>query len=88
MYEAVEFVEKERGADPVERVLGQRSTVDDAVTVARAAWEAFDASGEDAYAWWLVREKGASLARWIADNHSRKEFVLDLRSGELIEVRI
>lgn len=88
MFEAVEFVEKERGADPIERVLGQRSTVDEAVKVARAAWDAFDASGEDAYAWWLVREPGAKLARWIADNHSRKEFVLDLRSGELIEVRV
>jgi hypothetical protein len=88
VFEAVEFVEKERGADPIERILEQRPTVDEAVKVAKAAWDAFEASGEDAYAWWLVRGRGAKLALWIADNHSRKQFVLDLRSGELIEVRV
>lgn len=88
MYEAVEFVERERGADPTERTLGRAPTVDEAVVIARAAWREFEASGQDLYAWWLVREPGASLARWIADNHSRKEFVLDLRSGGLIEVRV
>jgi hypothetical protein len=88
MYEAVEFVEIERGADPTERVLGRALTVDEAVIVARAAWHEFDTSGQDLYAWWLVREPGVTLALWIADNHSRKEFVLDIRTGELIEVRV
>ena len=87
MYEAVEFVEKERGADPTERVLGRAPTMDETVAIARAAWHEFEASGQDLYAWWLVREPGATLALWIADNKSRKEFVLDLRTGELIQVR-
>jgi hypothetical protein len=88
MYEAIEFVEKVTGADATEGVLGQSDTVDGAIAVAKKAWRQFEASGVDLYAWWLVRETGATVARWIADNHSGKEFVLDIRSGELLEVRI
>jgi predicted nicotinamide N-methyase len=43
-------------------------------------------SGREDYAWWIVRQPGARLARWIADNHTGKEYVLDLTSGELVEV--
>lgn len=87
MYEAIEFVERVPGADATERVLGQAQTVDDAISAAKQAWRQFEASGVNLYAWWLVRESGETLARWIADNHSRKEFVLDITSGELLEVR-
>jgi hypothetical protein len=41
---------------------------------------------ETEYAWWLVRENGARLANFIADSNSDKEFVLDLTSGELVEI--
>lgn len=44
-------------------------------------------SGSTDYAWWIVREQGASLANFIVDSKSRKEFVVDLRSGTLTEVR-
>jgi hypothetical protein len=33
-----------------------------------------------------VRKTGARLAEFIADSTSNKEFVLDLSSGELVEV--
>lgn len=86
MFEAVEFIDRKAHptAPPEERVLGTYAEEADAVAVARAARAAFEQS-ED-YAWWLVRQSGARLARWIADSRSVKEFVLDLRSGELIEV--
>lgn len=86
MFEAVEFIDrKERpGAPPEERLLGTFNTETDAVARARSARDSFGRS-ED-YAWWIVRQEGARLARWIADSRSQKEFVLDLTSGELIEV--
>jgi hypothetical protein len=34
----------------------------------------------------VVRKKGATLAEFIADSKSAKEFVLDIRSGQLVEV--
>ena len=88
MFEAVEFVERKDtpGAPVEERILGQFETEGDAVIEARAAREAFLLVGSDDYAWWTVRQRGARLARWIADSRSDKEFVLDLRSGQLVEV--
>jgi hypothetical protein len=85
MFEAVQFVER-RGADPVETVLGDYELEDDAVEAARKARQEFSLSGSDDYVWWIVRKKGARLANFIADSKSDKEFVLDLRSGELLEV--
>ena len=86
-YEAVENVEPRasHGAAIEERVLGLRATEDEAIALARSAREAFIAGGSTDYAWWIVREPGMTLARWIADSTSSKEFVLDLRSGELVE---
>lgn len=86
MFEAVEFIDrKEHPTEPPEeRVLGTFSDETEAVGVARRARDAFD-HPED-YAWWIVRQSGARLARWIADSRSAKEFVLDLTSGELVEV--
>lgn len=86
-FEAVESVEPKasHGASIVERVLATMATEDEAIAHARAAREVFIASGSTDYAWWIVREPGMTLARWIADSTSSKEFVLDLRSGELVE---
>ncbi|HKX74368.1 MAG TPA: hypothetical protein VJR05_03175 [Acidimicrobiia bacterium] len=86
MYEAVEFVEPRlpAGAPISERLIGRYAVEAEAVDAARKAREAFRQS-ED-YAWWIVREEGAQLARWIADNRSHKEFALDLRTGTLVEI--
>lgn len=86
MFEAVQYIDRKADltAPPEENVLGEFADETQAVEVARAAREAFD-QPED-YAWWLVRQSGARLARWIADSRSDREFVLDLSSGELVEV--
>ena len=86
MFEAVEFIDRKAnpGAPPEERLLGEFAREADAVIVARAERDSF-ANPED-YAWWIVRQQGARLARWIADSRSSKEFALDLTSGELVEV--
>lgn len=86
-YEAVEHFElRDRPGDPPTlRLLGVSSSEDEAIAIARRAREAFVSSGRTDYAWWVVREPGMTLARWIADSTSDKEFVLDLRSGELVE---
>lgn len=86
MFEAVEFVEPRlpAGAPIFERLVGHYIVEEDAVQAARKARESFQRS-ED-YAWWIVREEGAQLARWIADNRSHKEFALDLRTGTLVEI--
>jgi hypothetical protein len=42
--------------------------------------------GSTDYAWWIVRKSGATIAEYIADSKSNKEFVLDITSGQLVEV--
>lgn len=86
MFEAVEFVEESSGAEPKETVLGEYETEREAVASARDAKSQFAQTGSENYAWWLVRRKDAALAEFISDSKSDKEFVLDLNSGELIEV--
>jgi hypothetical protein len=86
MFEAVQFIELRDRPEPIEKALGDFTEETDAVTAARTAREAFFETGSDDYAWWIVRKKGARLANFIADSKSDKEFVLDLRSGELIEI--
>lgn len=86
MFEAVQFVEPMGEPEPTETVLGEHAIEADAVDAARAARETFLATGSVDYAWWIVREQGARLANFIADSKSNKEFVLDLRSGELVEL--
>lgn len=86
MFEAVEFIERREEPEPREQLLGEFQEESDAVEVARQARKVFAESGSDDYAWWIVRKKGARLANFIADSKSKKEFVLDLRSGELMEV--
>lgn len=88
MFEIVQFVEHEPGDEAVVTHLGLSDDFDRAVAIARKTWQEFEeADNGEAYAWWVVREPGAQLARWIADNHSHKEFVVDVRSGALVEIR-
>lgn len=86
MFEAVEFIEVRTSPDPSQTVLGEFVEEVDAVDSARTARARFLDSSSTDYAWWIVRKKGARLANFIADSKSEKEFVLDLRTGELIEV--
>lgn len=86
MFEAVQFVELRGRVAPRGTILGEFDEETAAVESAREAREAFLTIGSDDYAWWIVREKGASLASFISDSTSGKEFVLDLRTGELVEV--
>lgn len=85
MFEVAEFIDRRDmpGAPPEESILGTFQDETEAVERARTARAAF--TGDD-YAWWIVRQPGATLARWIADSRSHKEFVLDLTTGELVEV--
>jgi hypothetical protein len=86
MFEAVEFIEAPGQPEPSEKVVGEFADEIDAVSAARAAKVDFAMSASKAYAWWVVREQGAQLAHFIADSKSDKEFVLDLTSGQLVEV--
>jgi hypothetical protein len=86
MFEAVQFIERRGSAEPDEVVLGEYVEETEAVGSARAARDAFADTGSDDYAWWIVRKQGARLANFISDSKSSKEFVLDLSSGELVEV--
>ena len=86
MFEAVQFIEKLDRTQPLETTLGEFPDEDKAVGVARGARAAFLESGDQDYAWWVVRVSGAPLASFIADSKSDKEFALDLTSGELVEI--
>ena len=86
MFEAVQFIEYRDVPEPEETILGEHSDELEAVEIARQGRRAFMQTGSDDYAWWVVREKGARLANFISDSKSDKEFVLDLTSGELVEI--
>lgn len=86
MFEAVQFIERRGLPEPDETVLGEYAGETAAIESARISRTMFMDHGSGDYAWWIVREKGARLANFIADSKSDKEFVLDLNSGELVEV--
>jgi len=86
MFEAVEFIELRGQPKPTERLVGEFHDEMTAVEAARAAKVDFMEAGSNEYAWWMVRKSGASLAQFIADSKSDKEFVLDLTTGQLVEV--
>ena len=86
MFEAVEFVEKQGEFEPTETLLGEFGSEHEAVQAARAGRDRFKGTESHDYAWWIVRKTGASLAQFIADSTSDKEFVLDLNSGELVQI--
>lgn len=87
MFEAIQSIDsRERPGSPIEETnLGVFTAESEAIEVAREARDGFFASGSSDFAWWIVRPVGARLAHWIADSNSEKEFVLDLRSGQLVE---
>lgn len=87
MFEAVQFVEYRDKPEPEQTLLGDFQLETDAVEIARQKRQEFVDSGSDEYAWWVVRKKGARLANFIADSKSDKEFVLDLTTGEVVEVK-
>ncbi len=92
MFEVVEFTDVRPSAEnpnpaPIERMMGTFDREAAAIEAARAAREAYAGTGREGYVWWTVRQPGARLANWIADSHSPKEFMLDLTTGELVEVK-
>ena len=86
MFEAIQFIERPSRPEPMESHLGEFEDEMAAVEAARGARREFMTGSEAEYAWWVVRKQGAQLANFIADSKSDKEFVLDLSSGELVEV--
>lgn len=88
MHEAVQFVERRGLYEPEETILGSFEGEMEAVEVARTAKQEFMATGSDDFAWWIVREVGATLAEFISDSTSDKEFVVDLTTGNLVEVPV
>jgi hypothetical protein len=87
VFEAIQNIDfRDRPGAPIEEThIGTFASETDALEAARAARDAFMASGRLDFAWWIVRPVGARLAHWIADSNSDKEYVLDLRSGQLVE---
>ena len=86
MFEAVEFTEVRGREEPDQRVIGTYPDEISAVEAVRAAKTDFVETGSEDFAWWVVRQPGATLAQFISDSRSDKEFVLDLTTGQLIEV--
>jgi len=86
MFEAVQFVEVRDREEPDQVVIGTFPDEVGAVEATRAAKAAYAELGLEDFAWWVVRQPGARLAQFIADSRSDKEFVLDLSTGQLIEV--
>ncbi len=86
MFEAVQFTELREQPEPQETPLGVFDDELGAVEATRAARDVFMDSGSDDYAWWVVRQPGTRLAQFISDSKSDKEFVLDVTSGELVEL--
>ena len=74
------------GRSPISGSIGTYPDEIGAVEAVRAAKTDFVESGSEDFAWWVVRQPGATLAQFISDSKSDKEFVLDLTTGELIEV--
>jgi hypothetical protein len=86
MFEAVEFTEVRGSDEPDQRVIGTFPDEIGAVKAVRSAKTEFVESGSEDFAWWVVRQPGATLAQFISDSKSNKEFVVDLTTGQLIEV--
>ena len=86
MFEVMQFTDLKHppGQPIIEERLGIYGAEQDAVDVARVAMQNYVASEGEDYVWWIVRSEGSTLARWIADSRDQQEFVLDLRSGQLV----
>ncbi len=86
MFETVEYIEIRERPEPDAKVVAVSATEGEAIEAARAARLRYLENGDTSFGWWTVREQGADLALFIADSRSAKEFVLDLTSGQLVEV--
>ncbi len=91
MFEAVEFIDvrptvEQPNPSPKERLLGAFDSESESIEAGRRARAEYHAAGRDEYVWWIVRPAGAKLAQWIADSRNTKEFVLDITSGQLVEI--
>lgn len=91
VFEAVEFTDvrptvEQPNPSPLERLLGTFESEVEAIEAGRSARAEYHAAGGDEYVWWIVRPAGAKLAQWIADSRNAKEFVLDITSGQLVEI--
>ncbi len=87
MYECIVTVDRiENSSSTIhQETIGEFADERTAVSAARHDRASFIDSGCSDYAWWVVRRRGEQLAKWIADSRSEREFVLDLRSGQLVE---
>lgn len=91
MFEVMEYTDVRPSIDnpnptPLERSIGVFEVEQDAVEAGRGVRTEFLESDRQDYTWWTVRQPGSRLASWIADSHSPKEFMLDLNTGELVEM--
>ena len=86
MFEVMQFTDMKHppGQPIIEQKLGAYDSEPDAVEIARSSMDNYVASAGDDYVWWIVRAEGSTLARWIADSRDQQEYVLDLRSGQLV----
>lgn len=86
MFEVLQFTDLKHppGQPIIEEKIGVYASEEDAVEVARSTMEGYLAAAGEDYVWWIVRSEGSTLARWIADSRDQQEFVLDLRSGQLV----
>lgn len=86
VFEVMQFTDLKHppGQPIIEERLGAYESERDAVEVARVAMQNYLAAEGEDYVWWIVRIEGSTLARWIADSRDQQEFVLDLRSGQLV----
>jgi hypothetical protein len=87
VFEAVQNIDfRDRPGAPIEEThIGTFDKEAEALEAARSARDEFMEANRPDFAWWIVRPVGARLAHWIADSSSPKEYVLDLRSGQLVE---
>jgi hypothetical protein len=91
MFQAVRYVEEEKQKGLVAPVptlfeIGRYSDESLAVAAARVSMGEFFRNGRPEYAWWIVRQVGDEVARWIADSRTRREFMVDLTTNRLVEV--
>lgn len=89
-FEAVQFIEPDLVPGipyqgPQQTKIGTYPSEEEAITVARAAWQEGRERFPKRVAWWIVRRPGEELARWIADSRSPTEKFVDLSSKALLE---
>ena len=91
MFQAVRYIEEgirpgRVAPPPTVSEIGNYATEAAAVKAARKSMAEFFQSGRPESAWWIVRRDDAQLANWIADSRTRREFMVDLTTGKLVEV--